>query len=46
VFDAAFSDNMTIDQDDRHAPVVQRVEVIVRVDVPELRLDAKRTEGG
>jgi hypothetical protein len=43
---AAFSDNTTIDQDDGHAPVVERVEVVIGVDVPELRLDAERTEGG
>src|SRR5882672_9431848 len=44
VVDAAFGDNATIDQDDRHAPVVLRVELLVRVDVAQLWLEAERAQ--
>jgi len=39
--DLALGGRDAVDQDDRHAPVVELEEAIVRVDVGELRLDAE-----
>ena len=44
--DAALGHDTTVDDHDGHAPVVEGVEQIIGVNVAELRLDAKRSEGG
>jgi hypothetical protein len=41
VFDPAFSDDATVDQHDRHAPVVLGMELLVSVDVAECRIDSE-----
>jgi len=42
--DVAFGDRDAVDEHDRHAPVVELKEVIVGVDVGQLRLDAELAE--
>jgi hypothetical protein len=37
---------MAGEQHNRHAPVVKRVQLIIRVDITELRFEAKRAKGG
>jgi hypothetical protein len=42
--DPAFGSRDAINEDDRHAPVVQLEEAIVGIDVGQLRLEAKLAE--
>ena len=44
--DTAFSDNAAVDQYNGHAPVVNGVQLVVRVDITELRFDTDGAEGG
>ena len=42
----AFSNHTVVDEHNGHAPVVQGMKSVVGIDITQLRLDAKRADGG